>query len=463
MAATKRSRSSEKGHAEKSGKGKVENDNIIDKHTAKSPVPYSLGAIVNVLIACTALIAGILTPRFMLIYMSDSASIQVGEETNPTIVKKKGSNFVECGEDNLAQFIHDKRTDGMHIFCFDSIEDSGDRLLMFKNMHDELRVRFDEAEDPQRAVTRIVRDIVEPHHVTNTQPWAFFSTKGERLLGELDNFIPKGFNRLQKHGMVILMEGGNWLWPGVRIGFKRQVDLLTGYTGTGTSKSSPETQTLEVETLSIIPLVLSVKKFISESECDHIQDLATPNIQYSEVVLMDQDKGKPSSDFRTSQSTFLQAQEEIMYAMEARTASITRIPRQHQEHTQVLRYGKTEKYSAHVDYFDPAYYQQDRHTLSLIENGKRNRLATVFWYLSDVEEGGHTVFPRFGGAPQPRSFDDCTLGLRVKPEKGKVIIFYSLKPDGRRDETSLHGACPVGRGIKWAANKWVWNTPMGYL
>jgi prolyl 4-hydroxylase len=186
-------------------------------------------------------------------------------------------------------------------------------------------------------------------------------------------------------------------------------------------------------------------------------------MEYSAVTLMDKDKGRPASDFRTSQSAFVRAMDDITHALEARTASVTRIPKNHQEHTQVLRYGYTEKYSAHTDFFDPALYQQDPHTLRLIDNGRKNRLATVFWYLSDVEEGGHTVFPRFNAAPQPRSFDDCTKGLLVKPEKGKVIIFYSLLPDGRRDALSLHGACPVKEGIKWAANKWVWNAPMGYV
>ena len=53
--------------------------------------------------------------------------------------------------------------------------------------------------------------------------------------------------------------------------------------------------------------------------------------------------------------------------------------------------------------------------------------------------------------------------MKVKPEKGKVIVFYSLKADGELDPESLHGACPVEQGIKWAANKWVWNAPMNYI
>lgn len=80
-------------------------------------------------------------------------------------------------------------------------------------------------------------------------------------------------------------------------------------------------------------------------------------------------------------------------------------------------------------------------------------MATVFWYLSDVPSGGETIFPRFNNGPQPRSMTECNIGLKVKPVRGKVIIFYSLKPDGSLDPLSLHGACPVKEGIKWAANK----------
>ena len=31
----------------------------------------------------------------------------------------------------------------------------------------------------------------------------------------------------------------------------------------------------------------------------------------------------------------------------------------------------------------------------------------------------------------------------------------SLKPNGELDESSLHGSCPVTKGEKWSATKWI--------
>jgi prolyl 4-hydroxylase len=246
-----------------------------------------------------------------------------------------------------------------------------------------------------------------------------------------------------------VFQGGQWIWPGVSKGFQRHIRLDQAHNAT-------------LETLSLHPLVLSVQGFLSEEECDWIQEEAAPSMRYSEVSLMDKDKGRPASDFRTSQTTFLTtgASSELN-SIDSRTASLVRIPTTHQEPAQVLRYGQTEKYDTHHDYFTPSLYQNDKRTLQLIQNGRRNRMATVFWYLSDVEEGGETVFPRMDKARQPsEQKKSCQVGLRVRPEKGKVIIFYSMTPDGELDPFSLHGACPVKEGVKWAANKWVWNAPL---
>lgn len=367
---------------------------------------------------------------------------------------------VGCSSENAAMFVHEEAVPGMHIICLD---ENGSFVKVWENAGPIVIEERLQGSDLLSSFVEFIRDglLVREHHLSNTQPWAIFSTNGERLSGELD-ITHEACNDLKTHGMVILMEGGKWIWPGVQIGFKRNIDLVTGYSSI--TDGAPERNTAEVETLSLKPLVLSVKNFITESECDHIQDIALPRMEYSSVTLMDKDAGRPASDFRTSQSAFVGSDDdEIMEALEIRTASLTRVPKDHQEYTQVLRYGYSEKYSGHVDYFDPSLYQNDANTLNLIQNGKRNRLATVFWYLSDVEEGGETNFPRFGGAPQPWDLDKCGEGLMVKPEKGKVIVFYSLKPNGEGDELSLHAACPVKDGIKWAANKWVWNSPMGFV
>ena len=50
--------------------------------------------------------------------------------------------------------------------------------------------------------------------------------------------------------------------------------------------------------------------------------------------------------------------------------------------------------------------------------------------------GGQTNFPRAAtsdfpqGGPQPYDYFDCSKGLSVYPQEGKVIIFYSMLPNG---------------------------------
>lgn len=111
-------------------------------------------------------------------------------------------------------------------------------------------------------------------------------------------------------------------------------------------------------------------------------------------------------------------------------------------------------------------------------------MITVFFYLSNVTAGGETGFPQARdelvgdgdedqdqdqahaqaeaqqraqgtegpGAEEPAS-GSCK-GLRVKPRKNKVIVFYSMLPNGDLDERSLHQGCPVRSGTKLAANFW---------
>ena len=384
-------------------------------------------------------------------------------ETNPLESTNAPNYFSTCEPEDLAQFLHKEPVPGFHILCFSRMDGNKLKMDYFeKGMNSSGFV-----ESSMKFGFPVVRKMIErslkiEKEPDGMQPWALFSSKGHFLVdadatGNLIEFL------VDKVGMALLFEGGQFLWPGVEIGFKRQVELYSVMPVESPSYTSEKTRTVTLETLSLSPLVLSVDEFLSEEECQHIQEKATPTMQYSEVVLMDKDAGRPASDFRTSQTTFVSATDDPMLEdIDYRTASLTRIPRKHQEHSQVLRYGIGEKYLTHHDYFDKNMYANDPSVLRLTRNGYRNRLATVFWYLSDVESGGETVFPRFNGGRE-RTSADCETGLKVRPKLGKSIIFYSLKADGTGDPASLHGACPVHEGVKWAANKWVWNERMGYI
>lgn len=71
----------------------------------------------------------------------------------------------------------------------------------------------------------------------------------------------------------------------------------------------------------------------------------------------------------------------------------------------------------------------------------------------------HQVFPDSAikpSAAEAAAFSECgRKGLAVKPRKGDALLFHSLHPDGTTDTHSLHGGCPVLRGNKWSATKWI--------
>jgi hypothetical protein len=80
----------------------------------------------------------------------------------------------------------------------------------------------------------------------------------------------------------------------------------------------------------------------------------------------------------------------------------------------------------------------------------------LLFYLSDVEEGGETVFPRASTRVSGPGWSDCAReGMAVKPVAGDALLFYGLLPDGTKDWNSLHGSCPTLRGHKWSATKWI--------
>jgi prolyl 4-hydroxylase len=248
--------------------------------------------------------------------------------------------------------------------------------------------------------------------------------------------------------MILIFKGGYFIWPGISIGYKRELPDISGI------------GSITLITLSLQPLLFELSGFLTLEECDHIRTIALPFLQPSPVSKMDHDIDKAHTNWRTSHNCFLDSYNDpILQAIDERVIQVTKASLKHQEAAQVLRYELGQRYSAHHDYFPPQFYQSPENsgTLAMLDGGRNNRYITVFWYLSDVEEGGETIFPRAGGKPSPTDFNDCINGLKVTPKEGKAIMFYSMTPEGQFDEYSLHGACPVIKGTKWAANKWIWT------
>lgn len=218
----------------------------------------------------------------------------------------------------------------------------------------------------------------------------------------------------------------------------------------GVAKKNGERAEQWTEVLSWQPRAFLYHSFLSKEECEYLINLAKPHMAKSTVV--DSATGKSTdSRVRTSTGMFLKrGGDKIIREIEQRIADFTFIPVEHGEGLQVLHYEPGQKYEPHYDYFLDEFNTK---------NGGQ-RIATVLMYLSDVEEGGETVFPEAKGnvssVPWWNELSTCgKKGLSVKPKMGDALLFWSMRPDATLDPSSLHGGCPVIKGNKWSSTKWM--------
>ncbi|CAH9084985.1 unnamed protein product [Cuscuta europaea] len=253
--------------------------------------------------------------------------------------------------------------------------------------------------------------------------------------------------------VLILLAFGIFSIPSSSRGSQKAHDL-TSIAHNTLERKNPENDGKKgdkwVEVISWEPRAFVYHNFLSKDECEYLISLAKPHMQKSTVVDSETGKSKDSR-VRTSSGTFLpRGRDRTVREIEKRIADFTFIPMEHGEGLQILHYEVGQKYEPHYDYF-----LDDFNT----KNGGQ-RIATVLMYLSDVEEGGETVFPaakgNFSAVPWWYELSECGKGgLSVKPMMGDALLFWSMKPDGALDPSSLHGGCPVIKGNKWSSTKWM--------
>lgn len=194
----------------------------------------------------------------------------------------------------------------------------------------------------------------------------------------------------------------------------------------------------EVELLFVLkqPQVILLGNVLSMEECDAI--VAHCGTRYTRsTVTGEADGASVVHEGRTSEMAFIQRGEaEVAERIERRLAALAHWPAECGEPFQLQKYGSTQEYRPHFDWLDP---DSGGHQSHLARGGQR--LATFILYLSDVEQGGGTVFPG--------------IGLEVFPKKGNALWFLNTDANHQPDRQTLHGGAPVVSGTKIIANKWL--------
>ncbi|XP_068757238.1 prolyl 4-hydroxylase subunit alpha-1-like [Montipora capricornis] len=193
---------------------------------------------------------------------------------------------------------------------------------------------------------------------------------------------------------------------------------------------------IKVEMLNVDPDLYLLHDVITDKETEHLKKLAKPQLKRAFVTDINNGNQLPA-DYRTSQSAWIEDSvspiaKRISQRLQAFTGLSLEPP--HSEPLQVANYGMGGHYEPHFD-----YVQNSDGTLPNGEIG--DRVATVLFYLSDVDAGGSTVF--------------LDIEEFVNPKKGDAVFWYNLDKNGRPDVRTRHAACPVIVGSKWVANKWI--------
>ncbi|CAN8005532.1 unnamed protein product, partial [Ixodes pacificus] len=103
---------------------------------------------------------------------------------------------------------------------------------------------------------------------------------------------------------------------------------------------------------------------------------------------------------------------------------------------QLANYGTGGQFLPHHDFLQDSLHSYNSSADYYLQYGTGDRLATLMIYMTDVEEGGATVFP--------------SLGIRLTPKKGDAAFWWNLKASGEGDRLTMHAGCPVLYGSKWS-------------
>lgn len=193
--------------------------------------------------------------------------------------------------------------------------------------------------------------------------------------------------------------------------------------------------TIEVAARAEKPVIAALSGVLTSEECSALIELARPRLERSTIA--DPQTGKDAVGPRTSFGMFfLPMENDLVARLDRRLSEVAQLPRENGEGLQVLHYPVGAQFPPHFDFLQPS---NPANVDSIVRSGQR--VSTLIAYLNDVEAGGETIFPH--------------AGWTVFPRRGCAVYFEYCNSRGQTDPRSLHAGCPVLRGEKWIATKWM--------
>ncbi|EDV41034.2 uncharacterized protein Dana_GF10815 [Drosophila ananassae] len=190
---------------------------------------------------------------------------------------------------------------------------------------------------------------------------------------------------------------------------------------------------IKMEKVFLDPPMSIYHDLINEKEISLLKNLSTPYLKRSELYSEYHGVFEDFSNLRTCKTMRLDdTNHPLLEKLNNRIVDATGLSVKDSEKLQISNYG----IGGHL------YEHQDFTTTTKIDFwNSGNRVITALFYLSDVEQGGDTVFPH--------------LNLKVPAQKGSLMVWYNLLSNGTTDSRVLHASCPVLMGNKWIATKWL--------
>ena len=199
-----------------------------------------------------------------------------------------------------------------------------------------------------------------------------------------------------------------------------------------------------MQLLSTDPLVLTIDNFLTDKECKHIIKISKDRLNKAKTCHYSKEEEKRVKDKnykgRTNRNCWIEPEEDdIIKDIFNKSAKLLNADHKFFESLQVIHYKKNEEYKYHYDAWD----KKEKGKFNKYTKSAGNRVYTLLFYLNDVRKGGET------------GFDSLNKEIKVKPEKGRALLFKSLNEDGTLNKKSRHAGLPVIQGEKWACNLWL--------